>query len=315
MDKALSIAGGGLAGLACGIRLRERGWQVTVHERGRYPLKKVCGEFLSPRGWARVVALGAAKHLSALPQPLRSARFYSGTRFHADVSLYPHAFWLSRGALDQAMAARFVELGGELHEGSALDPALPGIVDATGRHSVPAVGAWMAWKGYLPADRAPIELDTVDLLMLPLPKGYAGLSRVEDGRVSVCLTAQGPVRLPLLLDAHPVLRRCSQYLEAHAAIAGFAFTGGPNTRAVGDARRVFPPVVGDGMTQALRSGEARAERLGGTGKGEEAALEARYRAAKLLHSLMLWPPGRRATVGICALWPGLAQGLYRWSRG
>ena len=315
MEKAVTIAGGGLAGLACGIRLLERGWSVELHERQRYPLRKVCGEFLSPAGWARVQALGAEPHLEQSPQPLRSARFYGGPELFADFALDPPAWGLSRAALDQALARRFQTLGGDLREGSEAPLERPGLVLATGRPSDGGSGAWMGWKGYLAAADAPPELDQADLLMLPLPQGYAGLSRIEDGRVSLCLVARTPVRVPELFASHPLLRRVFPSLAHFASIAGFSFVVQPGPGRAGDARRVFPPVVGDGMSQALRGGEALARRLdSGRGAWDLEAL-LRFKLALGLHHLMLWPRGRAAAVRLCRSRPWLAGRLYHWSRG
>lgn len=319
MAAELSIAGGGLAGLACGIRLQERGWQVTVHERQHYPLKKVCGEFLSPLGWRRVVALGAAALLPQAPALLRRARFYGGPQQHVDFALEPPAWGLSRSALDSALAARFRALGGDLREGSevaAHSQAGPGWVLATGRPAVQGPSAWLGWKAYLTPDQAPPELAQADLLMLPLAQGYAGLARIEDGRVSVALVAKAPARLPELLASHPLLAALAPHLVAHAAVAGFAFSahvaaGYPR---IGDARRVWPPVVGDGMSQALLAGESLAQRLATGRGGGEAGVALRYRLGLGLHHLMLWPSGRRAAVGLARAWPGLAEMIYRVSR-
>lgn len=320
MAPILSIAGGGLAGLACGIRLQERGWRVTVHERQRYPLKKVCGEFLSPQAWRRVQGLGAEPHLGLPPRPLRRARFYGGPQQHVDFALEPQAWGLSRSALDSALAARFRQLGGDLCEGSLLHPQA-GQVDASGRP--PAVGpaAWMGWKAYLDADDAQPELQAADLLMLPLPQGYAGLARIEDGRWSLALLARTPARLPELLQSHPLLAALAPRLQAHAAIAGFGFAPAAVGSAwrIGDARRVWPPVTGDGMAQALLSGESLAERLAdgkSDGKaGGDAGAALRQRFGLALQGLMLWPSGRQAAVALGRLWPASASAIYRFSRG
>ena len=58
MRRALTIAGGGLAGLSLGIALRSRGVPVRVVEAGSYPRHRVCGEFISGIADAELDALG-----------------------------------------------------------------------------------------------------------------------------------------------------------------------------------------------------------------------------------------------------------------
>ncbi len=257
MATPLVIAGGGPAGLACGIRLLEAGRPVTLHERGRYPLKKVCGEFLSPEGWRRVEALEADYYLPQRPRRLTRARFYADGRRYLDLALEPAAYGLSRGALDHALAQRFQALGGDLRQGSELDAAEADI-DARGRPS--EGGPWFGYKAYLPADCDLLERSESDLLMLPLARGYAGVARIEDGRLSVCLIARSPAPLKGLLNSHPLLARHSERLEFHASVAGFELRAYAGVQRIGDSPRVWPPVVGDGIPRALAEWEAAAAR-------------------------------------------------------
>ena len=56
--KAITVIGGGLAGLTLGIGLRQCGVPVTIWEAGRYPRHRVCGEFISGNGQAVLERLG-----------------------------------------------------------------------------------------------------------------------------------------------------------------------------------------------------------------------------------------------------------------
>jgi 2-polyprenyl-6-methoxyphenol hydroxylase-like FAD-dependent oxidoreductase len=47
LKKEITIAGGGLAGLALACALRRHDVPVTVLEAGNYPRHRVCGEFIS----------------------------------------------------------------------------------------------------------------------------------------------------------------------------------------------------------------------------------------------------------------------------
>ena len=310
MAKKIVIAGGGPAGLACGIRLKQAGYDVTVHERGNYPLRKVCGEFLSPRGWARFKALGAGRYLDQPPAALRRARFFADDQHFADLRLEPPAFGLSRAALDMALARCFRSLGGDLREGSSFEGD-GADVDARGRPQ--EGGNWLGYKAYLPPSAELLGQAGIDLLMLPLSHGYAGIARIEDGRLSVCLIAQAPVSLKELLHSHPLLAGAADHLVQHAAIAGFNLASYPGSQRIGDASRVWPPVVGDGISRAILGGEAKARQImAGETSPSEGGLD--YRLALGLHQAMLAPGRRRMLLRLCKLWPGLAEAAYRMTR-
>ena len=47
---SFGIIGGGPAGLATAICLAEKGFEVTLFEKGVFPVDKVCGEWIMPTG-------------------------------------------------------------------------------------------------------------------------------------------------------------------------------------------------------------------------------------------------------------------------
>jgi flavin-dependent dehydrogenase len=316
--KSAAVVGGGLAGLACGIRLKSLGWDVAVYEKRRYPLKKVCGEFLSPKGWERVLDLGAGKHLPLPPVSLSKARFYYGAKKYFDFTLRPAAYGISREALDSALAARFKELGGRLKEGEAFRSrsaeAGTEVIDASGRPLSGTQARWIGWKGYL----APGELDIQGITMLPLEGGYCGLSPVEDGRCSVCFVAKAPANVDALLRSHPFLEPVAGRIRFHASIAGFDFVRSSQPLKIGDAAAVWPPLVGDGMSRALGAGLDLAQNLdaGRTlRRSSPQALDVEFTLSKAMHSLMLSSSGKRLLGPVLHLAPWLAARAYQWSRG
>lgn len=322
MAQELTIAGGGPAGLACGIRLLERGWAVTVHERGRYPLKKVCGGFLSPQAWQRLRDLGVDRHLAHPPRPLRRARFYADEQSYSEFDLAPQAWGLRRSALDSAMAERFRALGGRLEEASEWQAGQDDgrVVDARGRGAGRRDGPWMAWKAYLPAEAAPPALGQVDLIMLPLDGAYAGMDWMDDGTICVGLIGRRGQSVAKLLKGHPILAAVAPWLRADSAISGFSLTARSGSLLLGDRRRVWPPLLGDGIHRALASGESLAKSLAKDLAGQTSerrvwdASPLQFGLALGLHYGMLsaWP--RRAGLACLSAWPSLGTNLYRWTR-
>jgi menaquinone-9 beta-reductase len=313
----MTIAGGGLAGLACAIRLQERGVQVTVHERKSYPLKKVCGEFLSPGGWRRLQELGAEPFLPQAPTELRRVRFYADENQSVDFSLKPSALGLSRAAMDTALARRFRQLGGTLRENSRYEAEADGVtvIDARGKPGLPGQSAWVGWRGYLPAAAAPADFSCVDLVMLPVPAGYCGISRIEDGRYNVCLVARTPVVIKDLLSSHPLLSGIADRLEPFAAITSFEFRNYPGPGRVGDRRSVWPPLVGDGMSRALAAGMEQAEALLQARPPRRTSTLGGFVLAKSLHALMMSAPLRQVGLRVTRVYPRIAESLFRTTRG
>ena len=311
------IAGGGPAGLACGIRLLEHGWDVVVHERHHYPLRKVCGEFLSPAGLSRLRALGADRHLSKPPIEIRRARFEFAAGRDAEFPLLPVACGLSREAMDSALASRFRALGGDLREGSVWtesEKSGDAFVDARGRPQQFGKGrVWHGWKGYLDPGDAPDDIEPNLLRMLPVAGGYCGMSAVEDGRIGFCFVSEHRAAPRLILETHPYLSRIADKIRPHAGIAGFRFRTFSGPTRIGDRHRVWPPLVGDGMSRALGAGIEKAQRLA-TGGDRSVSWKLAFPAALLLHAAMC-SEGLRKAGGRLPFRAFLLATAYRLTRG
>ncbi len=65
---AVSIIGGGLAGLSLSILLSKAGHKVVLFEKEKYPFHRVCGEYISMESWNFVNQLGL--NLSSLNLPI-----------------------------------------------------------------------------------------------------------------------------------------------------------------------------------------------------------------------------------------------------
>lgn len=277
--KTITIAGGGLAGLALGIALRRAGVPVTLHEALRYPRHRVCGEFISGVSDETLEALGIDAALAPAHRP-QQVRWWSGSHFLSRFSLPEPARAISRYALDADLSQHFLAIGGVIKENSrvAPDPA-PGLVWTAGRR--PAKGPWIGLKAHVR------DLDLNNSLEMHLgSRGYVGLVAVEDGWVNVCglfrlmpnrshrsadfspppgESAPIPRSEPLLLsylrhngleDLATRLQQVPWREQSESAVAGFRLGLQPplaGLMSLGDAHSIIPPFTGNGMSMALEA--------------------------------------------------------------
>lgn len=108
------VIGGGPAGLAAAIALRQRGLSVLVADGARMPIDKACGEGLLPDGVTVLHALG-------IQIPRNEAREFCGIRFLNGMKSADAWFGSShnglavrRTVLHRAMVERAEQLGAEL---------------------------------------------------------------------------------------------------------------------------------------------------------------------------------------------------------
>ncbi len=127
------MVGGGPAGLATAIRARQKGFQVTVLDRGTPPIDKACGEGLMPDAVQRLDELGVVL------DPQRSAAFQGIRYLDADLvaeARFPGGQGLGVRRLDlhQAFLHRAQSLGVQLRfREKALALHDDGVETASGR--------------------------------------------------------------------------------------------------------------------------------------------------------------------------------------
>ena len=190
LNKRITIAGGGLAGLSLAIALRGRGVPVMVLEAGSYPRHRVCGEFISGVTTETLEYLGIRDLFDDARQHHSICWHEGGGVMHHDHLPEP-ALGISRFMLDERLRRRLDELGGELKTGTRARPVPEeGLVWAAGRR--PRKGRWIGLKGHFRG--LPM---TADLDMHSGSNGYLGLAAVEDGWVNAC----GLFRLDRRLEA------------------------------------------------------------------------------------------------------------------
>jgi geranylgeranyl reductase family protein len=106
-SREIVVVGGGPAGCATAIFLKERGHDVLLIDAARFPRDKICGEGVSPEAWRLLRALGAADRVRARsPHPLHGMRLTSpdGTSFTGEYGAEREpGFALRRFDLDLAL--------------------------------------------------------------------------------------------------------------------------------------------------------------------------------------------------------------------
>ena len=99
MQRMITIAGGGLAGLSLGIALQKRGVPVTLHEAGSYPRHRVCGEFISGVSPETLDSLGIGHVFEDAERHRSTAWFFRGRKIFSDQ--LPSGLGISRFTLDK----------------------------------------------------------------------------------------------------------------------------------------------------------------------------------------------------------------------
>lgn len=259
----IRIIGGGLAGLSLGIALRNHDVPVLVKEAGSYPRHRVCGEFISGLQNETIETLGLEGCFSGAAI-LREAAWYDKRRRLRVDHLPAAAMGLSRWTLDQRMADKLTELGGELEIRTRHDrkDRQPGTVDCAGRRSAPK-SRWLGLKCHLQDFR-----EGADLEMHMSPQGYVGICRIENDCYNLCgLFRNAGIKpdgsQPLILT---YLKQCgfesllerigreSLVAGSECSVAAMSYKAAATCEAglsLGDAHGLIPPFTGNGMTMAL----------------------------------------------------------------
>lgn len=316
--KAIRILGGGLAGLSLGIALRQAGVDVTITEAARYPRHRVCGEFISGAGQKVLESFGLGEVLAdAIPN--RQTAWFAGNDLLFSKPLPTVALGLSRFQLDRRLADRFRKEGGELTTGvfARACPSLAGTVWAGGRRG--SSRRWIALKlhcrGFNPTHDLTMHLGTA---------GYAGISRIEDGKTNVCGLFRtrrnlAPGKRGILvayLRANGLEELANRLAAAEidpgsvTATTNLDFKSNPwppGAVCIGDSNTAVPPFAGNGMSMAFESAQAALPPLLDYARDEvtwadtratlRRALRGPFRlrqaTARLLHPLLLQPRGRK----------------------
>ncbi|WP_338763855.1 NAD(P)/FAD-dependent oxidoreductase [Bernardetia sp. ABR2-2B] len=113
----IAIIGGGLAGLACSIRLARKGIKVVLIEKNTYPFHKVCGEYISNEALDYVKSLGVNPFdFGAVALDKFWLSSPSGNKLELDLPL--GGFGISRYTLDYELSKIATKEGVQIWEGT-----------------------------------------------------------------------------------------------------------------------------------------------------------------------------------------------------
>lgn len=290
--KQIVIIGGGLAGLINAILLSRKGLKVQLYEKKVFPFHKVCGEYLSNEVLEFMNREALLPSTLALPE-VNKFQLTSIKGNTIETSLDLGGFGISRYYLDDFLKQKAVEAGAKIDEGIAVsnvnfnnglfDYSLSNgekhkaqlIIGAYGKKSridnqlkrafTLKSSRFIGVKYHIKTE-AP--LDTVALHNFP--KGYCGLSPIEEGKFNLCylgnskqLKKSGSISAyeDQYVKQNPFLKDIfsqSEFLfEKPEVINAFSFNPKQPVEnhilMSGDAAGLITPLCGNGMALAIHS--------------------------------------------------------------
>lgn len=203
------VIGAGPGGSAAARLLAQAGWKIALVEKGEFPRRKVCGEFISATSGAVLAACGIEEaFLAAAGPPVRRVGLYAGDTMASS----PHErLWgraLGREHLDTLLRDAAVRAGAELfqpaevtglkRQGETAVCMLEDGREIRARTIIAACGSWNARGIFaVPVADAPSDLfafkahftgSALPFGLMPLlafPGGYGGMVMSDGGRLSL----------------------------------------------------------------------------------------------------------------------------------
>lgn len=307
------VVGGGPAGLATAIAVRQHGLHVTVVDAARPPLDKACGEGLMPDALAALERLGV-RLTPAHGAPFTGIRFVAGEqRVEAH---FPHGPGLGvrRPLLHQCLVERAQEVGVSLCWGSPVRTFTPALLYGAGqrlayRWLVAADGLHSTLRRHMGLHQLSVERRRLGFQChYRVPPWSTYVELYWHQRCQACVTPVGPDEVCVcLLTEDRRWRFCDvfqlfpQLAERLGGVAPStpvrgAVTGTyrlrrvyqDNMALVGDAAGSVDAVTGEGLCLAFQQAEHLAAALVTGDLSHYAAAHRRLlRRPRLMASLML----------------------------
>jgi flavin-dependent dehydrogenase len=294
LETDVFIVGGGPAGLAAAIAVRQKGFRACIADSSIPPVDKACGEGLMPDGIAALRELGVIIPAD-LRFPFRGIRFVEGNL--AAQSDFPNekGWGIRRTTLHTSLAERAAALGVEMHWGKRVarlngnggqhgEISLEGrairarwIIAADGQNS-----PVRQWAQFAPARKKGLRYGFRSHFQIAPWSDYVEVHWAPDcqiyvtpiGRQEICvavLTANPKSRLADTLKLFPSVASRLQHAVALApemggvssslAMAYVTRKSAIPVALIGDASGSVDAIAGEGLTLAFRQALALGEAL------------------------------------------------------
>jgi flavin-dependent dehydrogenase len=296
----VAIAGGGPSGSLLAQLLARSGRRVLLLEASALDKRKICGEYLCPKGVELLREAGLASLL--VGSVVRGMRLFSPKGIAVE-SRFPGGctgLALRRDRFDPALLLEATKAGAELRRGNRLEAFHYSggiwelragaetfrsrlLVGADGRHSfvarelgvqeaLPKNRRRVALHFFARSERAAPELGEMHILR---DGSYAGISPTGPNELNVSLVCDAEKAKPGGLAAAEALLELSPYLAgrflpllpqtqvtvAYPVSHQVHSIAGPSWALVGDAAGFLDPLTGEGIFQALKSASLLAARV------------------------------------------------------
>lgn len=268
MNRDACVLGAGPAGLSAALGLLRRGVRVTVRERRRRWMGRVCGGFLSAEALRHLRWLGVEEAVRAAgAAPVAAVRITSAWGHDGTLPLPSPGLALPRHTLEDILLQGVLRAGGRVEWGAdGFTDHTPRVL-AAGRFGggPPPKGGrgWYGWNAvFHGAGKTPGDMS------LHFGRGfYVGTLAFagDDMNVSGLIYKEGALpweaafdrmhaSLPALRDELRTARRSTEWLGAGPLPFGQRPPSEDGAVTVGDAAAVGDPFFGEGIGRALAAG-------------------------------------------------------------
>ncbi|MGC2111734.1 MAG: NAD(P)/FAD-dependent oxidoreductase [Candidatus Korobacteraceae bacterium] len=354
----LAVVGGGPAGTSAAITAARLGATVVLLEARTFPRHKVCGEFVSAESLDVLAGLlrdmpSASSVFDEAPVIDRTRLLFRTRVIEAAVS--PAALSIPRYILDARLWDATLASGADARMNcevsaisgdgpfqlrtSAGDVPARALIVAAGRwsqfaadRSIPPGPKWIGLKAHFHESQ---PTKSTDLYFFE--NGYCGVQPVAGDMVNACAMVRSDRATSLagVFELHPLLQqRASAWAATMQPVSTAPLIYGQpqpvrdNIVFAGDAAAFIDPFVGDGISLALRSGQAAAQCLcrffsgegtlpdavGAYGREYSGQFAPLLSTASRMRSLMSLPMSAQTVVFELLRFPGLIPFVIRKTR-